>query len=33
LHKEFKDINYINLLDGISPPKPEGMGIRNVEII
>ena len=33
LHKEDKDINYLNISDGIFPPKPKGMGIQNAKLI
>jgi len=33
LHKEEKDINYLNLTESIFPPKPEGMGIQNAGFI
>ena len=33
LHNYHKESSYLNVLEDISPPKPEGMGIRNVKPI
>lgn len=32
-HGFYTNSNYLNLLEGISPPNPEGMGIRNANIL
>lgn len=32
-HKNYKDSDYLNLLEGIFPPKHECMGIKNARFI
>ena len=32
-HKNYKDSDYLNLMEGISPPKAKAMGIRNATFI
>ena len=32
-HTNLRNSNYLNISENISPPKPKGMGIRNVKLI